>query len=202
MDSYNCGNISDDDVVRLVQKGEVDKFDIFILRYLEEAINFALRIVKNREDAEDVVQEAFYRFFKNINKFKFASAPKTYFYRILLNTAYNFVRKQRMLKIFGLGRNLPLSFGIENGGGDIHTTSAGYMKTSDIELVGFFRVVLGKSLEKLSCREREVLILKHFQGLKIDEISAILKITPGTVKTLLFRAVHKLAKELGLKDKY
>lgn len=188
----NNVSISDEEIIHLVQKGAIDKFDIFILRYLEEAISFVLRMVKNRADAEDIAQEAFYKFFKNINNFRFESTPKTYFYRILLNTTYNFISKQRVSKIIGLGGNL---FGVVNRDGDVSLEGR---RMDEAGRIGF-RVALDKSLQRLSRREREVLILKHYQGLKINEISAVLKVTPGTVKTLLFRAIHKLAKELGLK---
>ena len=80
--------------LRLVLEGDVSKFSWFIDRYKGMAFSIAYRVVNNKEDAEEVVQDAFLKAFKSLDKFRRDSKFSTWFYRIVVNTALTRVRTE------------------------------------------------------------------------------------------------------------
>jgi RNA polymerase sigma factor (sigma-70 family) len=99
---YICewgGKMQDYELI-LVKKsisGDVDAFEELIKDYKKMAYNIALRVLRNKEDAEDVSQEALIKVFRNISSFNMKSSFKVWMYRIVMNTCLDFKRKKNIV---------------------------------------------------------------------------------------------------------
>ena len=90
-------------IIKKIQAGKIDEFEEIVNRYKDRAMTLAMRILKNSEDAEDALQEAFIKTFRAIADKQFEERSKfsTYFYRIVYNTAIDFYKKHKA-KTFNL----------------------------------------------------------------------------------------------------
>ena len=160
------------------RRGDRDAFGEMFSGIEKEVYRVAFVYVKNREDALDVVQETAYRCFKNIGGLKNAEYFKTWAVRIAMNCAVDMIRKN--------GRLTPLE--------DIETSEeAG----GSIESEAISRITLDALLNSLNETEKSVLIFKHHYGYTFAEISEILGIPLGTVKSTLYHAIKKLKDKEG-----
>lgn len=169
------------------QEGDSESFHKIVAMYDERIMILALQLTQNEQDAEDVYQETFIKAYKNIKKFRFESEIFTWMYRIAINTAYNFKRKQSRMQILEPRK-------------DDDRDHIEWLTTEnpDDDRSREFNHAVRKSLQILPQQQRAVFILKHLQNLKIRDIANILDISEGTVKKYLFRAIEKL--RLALKE--
>jgi RNA polymerase sigma-70 factor (ECF subfamily) len=78
-----------------VLEGDISKFSYFIEKYKDMAFSIAFRIINNREDAEEIVQDSFLRAYKSLNKFRFDSKFSTWFYRIVVNNSLSKLKREK-----------------------------------------------------------------------------------------------------------
>ena len=138
------------------------------------AFSVAVSVVKNEFEAEEVVQEAFIKAYKNLASFKEKSNFKTWFYRILINEAFKCLSKKRKEIILPTNQNLPE---VE----DIEDTFRGM----NIEEQKF---LVSESLKKIPAKESLILQLFYFDENSIDEITNLTGWSEGNVKVILYRA--------------
>jgi RNA polymerase sigma-70 factor (ECF subfamily) len=169
------------------QEGDDVAFHKIVAMYDERIMLLALQITQNQQDAEDVYQETFIKTYKNLKKFRFESEIYTWMYRIAVNTAYNFKRKQSKIQLVE-----PTQSDDRDRVDQIPETNPADDSTKE------FNKAVRESLHLLPRQQRTVFILKHLQNLKIKDIANILNISDGTVKKYLFRAVEKL--QVALKE--
>jgi len=162
------------------QGGDADAFHDLVKLHDERIMILAYQLTHNEYDAEDLYQEVFFKVYKKINSFRFQSEFYTWLYRITVNTAYNFKRKEGKIKTVEPLENSDSPFDW------IADKSNNDMDQKEI------REAISNALEDLPHQQRTVFILKHLQKLKIKDISLILNISDGTVKKYLFRAMEKL----------
>ncbi len=158
-------------------KGQEQAFVQLMQQYGNKLLGTCYLILKDREEAEDVVQETFVRVFKNINSFKRNSNLYTWIYRIAINLSRDKLRK----------RSYDLSLN-EEIIGDENVESLVEHKLEMAELKS--------RLSSLSPIYREVLVLFYFQEFSIAEISSLLYEKEGTIKSRLSRARKILAQEI------
>jgi len=196
-------------IIKKIQSGNIEEFSEIVNRYKEKAMTLAMRILKNTEDAEDALQEAFIKTFRAISDKQFEERSKfsTYFYRIVYNTAIDFYKKHRS-KTFNL-INIDSSrtndegeaTGIENF--EMNIDSSGYSQSSvfDTEkrtLDGDMQQLVNRYLEEIPEKYSTILTLFYINDLSHEEIAETLKLPLGTVKNRIFRAKDKL-KEILVK---
>ena len=143
----------------------------FITENIDNAYRFALLYTKNREDAEDVVNESVIKALCAVKSLKNPQNMKTWFYKIIINTAYTYQKKKK--------REQPSEIPPD-------TASA----NDD-----YLRVTLGGVLEKLSEEQRMIIVLRFFEDMKISSIAKLLSVNENTAKTRLYRAVEALRRE-------
>lgn len=158
------------------QKGNDNAFLTLFQKYENDIYRVAFVYVKNQNDALDVVQETAYQSFKSIKNLKEPKYFKTWLIRIAINCALDLLRKQKNI--------LPLNSEFENFlAGDFN---------EDI----FEEITLNELIECLNEDEKSVIILRFYDDLTIKEVSKTLEIPLGTTKTILYRALNKLRKNL------
>ena len=174
--------------------GNASSFSALVELYQERAVRTANSFVGNLEDARDIAQEAFVKAYENLSKFGGQSRFYTWFYRILVNTCKDFLRKKKIRQTFSfwLGPEQeedsldPLS----NVPDPSRNASENLL---DRELGGSIM----EALETLPTRQKSVFILRYLEGMSLNEIAETLSISLGAVKANLWQAGQKMKAILG-----
>jgi RNA polymerase sigma-70 factor (ECF subfamily) len=155
-------------------RGEVSGFAEEMLRHLDAAFNLARWLVRNSDDAEDIVQDAYLRVFRYSAGFRGGDA-RAWLLRIVRNTSYAWLQKNR-------ARQPATEFDEGMHGADGATDPETLMlQTVDRQLVE-------QTIRALPVRYREILVLRELQGLTYKEISEVVGVPIGTVMSSLSRA--------------
>jgi RNA polymerase sigma-70 factor (ECF subfamily) len=197
-------------IIKRIRNGDINSFEQIVEKYKDKALTLSLRILKNQEEAEDSVQEAFIKAFRAIvdRRFEERSKFSTYFYRIVYNTALDNYKKLKT-KTYNLLRIDDRS----GSTGDVNETDiSGFeMKIDKSVYTGTeaynadrqafseeTREFVNKYLEQIPEKYSIILTMFYINDLSHDEISETLMLPLGTVKNRIFRAKEKL-RELMLK---
>ncbi len=166
--------------------GDVDAFEELIKGYKKMAYNIALRVLRNKEDAEDISQEALIKVFKNIGSFNMKSSFKVWLYRIVMNTCLDFKRKKNIVT-YSIDKPL------ENDENEIMQDIPDNTYNPDIVIQNELESqMLYDSIDSLDDDFRTVIVLRDMQGLSYKDIASVLSCNEGTVKSRLNRARNKL----------
>lgn len=150
------------------------------------AYNIALRVLRNKEDAEDISQEALIKVFKNISSFNMKSSFKVWLYRIVMNTCFDFKRKKNIVT-YSIDKPL------ENDENEIMHEIPDNTYNPDIVIQNELESqMLYDSIDSLDDDFRTVIVLRDIQGLSYKDIASVLSCNEGTVKSRLNRARNKL----------
>ncbi len=164
-------------LIRELKRGREDAYKQLVEEYGNRLLRTCYLILRDREEAEDVVQETFVRVFRKIEEFRGESGLYTWIYTIALNLSRDRLRKRMDFSIFENER-------ICNINSEIH-----------IEKV-IDRDLLKRELDEISPIYREVLVLFYFEELSVKEISQLLDEKEGTVKSKLSRGRNILKESL------
>ncbi len=185
------------ELIERCKKGDTEAFSDLVLKYEGKFINYAFRMLRNEDAAQDAAQEAFLRAYRKINTFNGNSAFSTWLYTILNNICLDIIRKKKRT-----GEENHVSINQENNEDDeyelqIEDTSAGPYESLQKKTA---YEALYKALDELSEEHKEVLVMRDLNGLEYDQIAKITNTTLGTVKSRISRARLNLRKILE-KDK-
>jgi len=178
---------TDAQLVEHVKAGHANAFNTLVNRYRERVFSVVYNMTSNREDANDVTQDVFVKAFRNIHRFKGNSAFFTWLYRIAVNTAISFIKKNRNRQYFSL-ENLEEE-GVSGKLAEI--LSSRKHSRRDI-LLRELQEKLNEALQKLSVKHRTAVVLFEIEGLSHKEIGQILKCSEGTVRSRLHYAKNEL----------
>ena len=181
-------NITDEQLIAKFQLGDVQAYDVLVRRYKDQLLNFIYRFVGNRSDAEDIVQETLLRVYKNKHMYKEIAKFSTWVYTIAGNLAKTELRRRKRHKIFSVS-----NFVNEERDYDIPDKAHSPEKQVDSTIQ---EAIIQKAIEKLPVKFKEVIILRDIQGFAYEEISQILSIPLGTVKSRVNRGRLKLQEDL------
>jgi RNA polymerase sigma-70 factor (ECF subfamily) len=156
----------------------------------EQVFRVALAMTGNRAEAEDVAQDAFLRAYRARLTFRGDSSIGTWLYRITLNVCLD-----RFARDHGRGRTFR-SWGREEQDSGVASLQSedDPERSTESSLVS---IDIHRALKALTPRERAVFVLRHFEDLPLKDVASTLSIRVGTVKSLLYRAMVKLQKELS-----
>ena len=175
---------SDSDLIKMIRSKAPRTYQELVKRYKSKLFAYLYRLVGNREEAEDILQNVFVKVYKNISHFDTKRKFSSWIYRIAHNEAVNFLKKRGRRHLVSLE--------------DIETTKD-KLETASIEkspvdswLQKELKKEMQDALDKLPAKYKEVLILRYFLDKSYDEMSEILGKPVNTVGTLLNRAKNKL----------
>jgi RNA polymerase sigma-70 factor, ECF subfamily len=182
-----------DDIVIIaeIRKGSQAAMDELIKKYQKRVFNMIYGQCMNYDTAWDSCQEAFIKAVKNIKNFREESSFWTYLYRISMNAFYDVKRKE---KVRSRVRNFSELNDEENKRSFEVRDMLNIEEDFDKKMA---KERIKTALESLTDTQKEVFVLKNTEGLKIREISDMLKISEGTVKSHLNRAMEKIKGALG-----
>ena len=179
----------DDDLqaIRRLKKGEIAGLEILITRHQLKAIRTAFLITHDKSMAEDVVQDAFIRFFQCVGHFDEKYAFRPYFMRCVVNSALDHIQKE--------SKTLQLSWDEDISQLETLLTRAISVET-EVEFFQLQRAMLD-ALFKLPPRQRAVIVQRYYLEMSEKEMAETLEIAPGTAKWLLNAARCRLRALLG-----
>ena len=177
--------LNDNEIISKVLRGDHQAFAGLVTRYQNYAFTLALRIVKNREDAEEVAQDAFIKAYKYLSDFKGTSKFTTWFYTIVNNTSISFLRKKKLNiqslddeNVFAIADN------IDSG-----------MKANMIEQKSKIGMV-NEAIGLLNPEDAQVITLFYKAEQSLDETAQILGIAVNAAKVRLHRARTRLKEKM------
>ncbi|MCB0341840.1 MAG: sigma-70 family RNA polymerase sigma factor [Pseudobdellovibrionaceae bacterium] len=170
---------ADHEIIDAVKSGDRAKFSVLVSRHQQAMMRLAVRMTRDWEQAEDIVQESFLKAFQKLNSFEGRSSFKSWLYQITLNTARNKLRRKNF--DFIDISDVPLAVGpkVEKGMAQMDTQ---YMLRSEIE--------------KLPSRQRMALELRIYEDLSFKEVAEIMDCPYDTAKANYRHALLKMRQEL------
>jgi RNA polymerase sigma-70 factor (ECF subfamily) len=192
-----AGQVGTSELVARAKQGDRAAFDVLVERYTPRIYNLSLRITGSPEEAADCVQEAFLRAFTSLRRFRGEAAFSTWLYRVAMNVANDASRRLknqplRASELEGPDSDRPVSeldrFGsaLEGGGNS----------PEDSLVESQRREVIFEAIRSLPEHYRAMVVLYDLQGLSYEEISRVVGVRVGTVKSRLSRARLALKERL------
>lgn len=166
-------------IIRKAVAGDRSAFRKLVLEHSHAMFRLAWRLTSDESTAEDVVQEAFIKAWRNIGNFRMESSFKSWLHRITVNTAMDHMRK-----LVRRGEFETEERGWESADLSVETPDTGTQLDISTQTQA--------AMMNLSNTERTALLLKHYEGHSIQEIAQIMDITTGACKQNIFRAVKKM----------
>src|SRR3954453_1567964 len=191
-DCTTCISDPDTELVQSAKRGDICAFEELVRKYDRKLFRIALSITHNIEDAQEVVQSAFFKAYTNLDRFEANARFLTWLTRITVNESLTKLRRLR-------GQSHEISFDSENSNGEPVPFDLPDWRPNPEQLYSHseFRELLRKTLDELSPALRVVFVLRDMQGLSYDETAAVLKLEMTAVKSRLYRARLQLRERLS-----
>ncbi len=173
---------TDEAIVKRVQAGEVDAYNILVIRYQHKVAQVVTKFLGNSADVSDVAQEAFIKAYKAINSFRGESSFYTWLYRIVVNCAKTFIESNRKMAN-SVDVDSEEFASIDTQG----TLTSRDTPDRIIESQELQQVIL-RAMNELPEELRQAITLREVDGMSYEDMSVILQIPVGTVRSRIFRA--------------
>lgn len=177
----------DELLLRRACKGGVQAFEELMQSHESRIYAIALRMMGNREDAQDCAQEAMVRIYRAMGSFKGQSALATWIYRITMNTCLDELRRRKARKVTSLDSL------VDNGWSPTDTGDTPEEHGLRVEKQN----ALNQAIQSLPDDMRAAIILRDVKGYSYDEIASILDANVGTIKSRISRGREKLREILS-----
>ncbi len=164
--------------------GDNKAFGKLVERYQKKVYGLAFGILRNREDAWDVAQDAFVKAYKNLGTFEGNAAFYTWLYRITYNLSLDVLRSKGRRQTEELTEQTQEAAGDETGRPEHPSETAERRELAD---------VVKTAMTKLTEKHRAIIVLREIEGLSYEEMAEVLQISKGTVMSRLFHARRNLA---------
>lgn len=170
-------------LVQLAVKGDQKSYAELMSRYKDSIYFMLLKMVNNRDDADDLTIEAFGKAFKNLHQYTPDFAFSTWLFKIATNNCIDFIRRKRKMT-FSIDKNME-----NDSGQEMQFEIKSPMLDPEENMIKKQKAILMRDVvEKLKPRYKRLVELRYFQEKSYEEIADELKLPLGTVKAQLFRA--------------
>lgn len=167
--------------------GDAEAFRILVERHSQPLFRVAYRMTGNEHDADDVVQEAFLRAYRQMGSFEERANFGTWLHRIAINCSLDLLRAR--------GR-LDKRYGGDPESAEMSGAAKSEPEQERLLMSSELRQQVAAAMERLSGNERTAFVLRHFEGMPVEEIGKTLGIQVNAAKHTIFRAVRKLRESL------
>ena len=189
-------SLEDDRYVTNAIKGDQKAFKRLMDKYQKPLYYHVLKMVKNHEQVEDIVQESFMKAFSNLSSYNTNYAFSTWMYRITTNHTIDFLRKKKL-------QTTSIHEPVKAKDGEMQMQIMGGAETDRKIIRKERKKIVTEAIQNLPEKYREVIVMRHLEEMSYQEISEELDLPLGTVKAHIFRAREMLYKALiDRKDKF
>lgn len=178
-------DFNDQELIARAQNGDTEAFNPLVRKYQQKIYHLIYRKVGDRETAQDLCQEVFLKAWQALPNFKGHSVFYSWLYQIAVNRSIDFLRKRDRGKILGF-EELPQNADDTLQMTDLHPSPCEVLEKKELGHI------IRKAIRKLPLGQRNVIYLRHWEGLPIKEIASRLGKSENTVKTYLHYAHRKL----------
>jgi RNA polymerase sigma-70 factor (ECF subfamily) len=178
---------ADQAVVEKARSGDGEAFRVLVERHSRSLFRLSFRMTGNESDAEDVVQETFLRAYRQLGKFDGRASFGTWLYRIAANCALDLVRARQRRS-----EQAPA----DDGGDLLLSVASADPRPDRLAMSDQVRRRVAEAMAELSPAERTAFVLRHFEGMCMEDVSRALGCQTGAAKHSVFRAVQKLRRAL------
>lgn len=180
----------DSRLIRLALAGDDRAYKKLMKKYHDAIFSFIYRMIREREQVEDLAQETFIKAFGSLKNFNDEYAFSTWLYKIATNNCIDYIRK-RKLQLYSIDKP------IESRDGDFTFELPDESFEADREIISTQRAqLLNEAIARLPEKYKRVIRLRHSEEKSYEEIAQLLKLPIGTVKAHIFRAREILYKHL------
>ncbi|HKL62194.1 MAG TPA: RNA polymerase sigma factor RpoE [Woeseiaceae bacterium] len=181
---------SDAALVKRVQEGDKQAFNLLVLKYQTKIVNLVMRYVRDPDEANDVAQEAFLKAYRALPRFRGDSAFYTWLYRIAVNTAKNYlVAAKRRPVEYDLDLQDPEQYDMQARLKDIDSPERMMMKDE-------VQRTIDEAIDELPEDLRTAIVLRELEGMTYEEIAETMECPVGTVRSRIFRAREAISKRI------
>ena len=174
-------------VVRRARSGDAEAFRQLVESHSRMTFRVAYRMTRNEQDADDVVQETFLRAYRQLRHFEERANFGTWLHRITINCSLDLIRAR--------GR-ADSAYGGDIESAEMDGTARSEPQQYRLLMSADLQKQVAAAMERLSSNERTAFVLRHFEGMPVEEIGKILGIQVNAAKHTIFRAVRKLRESL------
>ncbi len=185
-ESSKQSDAGDMELVAQAWKGDREAFSELVRRYYERVYGTIYSLVGDRDDADDLAQEAFLKAYRSLSNFRGQSQFYTWVYRIGVNCCLDWMKSRNRRKDVSLERE---PWGLDGVFRHPQASDAGVLRKE-------LQAILEQAMETLPVEYRATLVLREIDGLAYDEIAYALGCSVGTVKSRLFRSRAQLREAL------
>ncbi|MEA3306247.1 MAG: sigma-70 family RNA polymerase sigma factor [Elusimicrobiota bacterium] len=179
--------MTDAELIRAYKKGDTRALEEIMKKYKVPIYSYLLRMVKNTDSANDLFQEVFLKFIKNIRSYNEEKKFANWIYTVARNTAMDSFRKNKNRHFESLEQGGPE--GTRSLG---ETIDSKELSPENSLIKNETSGKIDKAFEALSDEQREVFVMRHYWGLSFKEIAEIIKVPIGTALARMSRALGKL----------
>lgn len=185
----NASDPSDRDLILRTLGGDGGAFAILVDRFQRKIYRVAYAIVRDEVEADTVTQDTFIQAYTHLAKFQGRSEFQTWLTRIAINRSRDTLRRRRFVSLFS---------------GNDEETREGWVEPVDDRpdpereiMAHQLRAAIDRAETTLSAQQKVIFRLRHYENRSLEEIADLLGLRAGTVRAHLFRAIHKIRKELA-----
>jgi len=184
---------ADEDLMLQYQRGEVRAFEVLLSRHRKPVYNFILRILGDRETAEDLLQEAFMRVIKGAEAYKRQGKFTTWLYTIARNLCVDQIRRRKHRKHASLDAPMDTT---DDSGTLLDVLPSNEMASDRKSVNKQMHETMQRAIEALSEEQREVFLMREFLDMPFKQIADVVGVPENTVKSRMRYALEKLRLEL------
>ncbi|OGI34332.1 MAG: hypothetical protein A2259_02580 [Candidatus Moranbacteria bacterium RIFOXYA2_FULL_43_15] len=180
--------ISDNKLAEIVREGDSERYGEIIDRYQGKLFAYLYRLIGNREEAQDLLQDVFIKVYKNLRGYDAERKFSSWIYRIAHNEAVNHIKRKSLKRFVSWESVVSTKDKLESSSNEEGAQDAWIRKEISQEV--------NAAIDRLPAKYKQVLLLRYYSDNSYEEISEILDRPVNTVGTLINRAKRKLAEEL------
>lgn len=182
---------ADSELIDRTLAGDGTAYGMIVERYQRKIFRVAYAIVRDEAEADTITQDVFVQAYTNLGRFEGRAGLETWLTRIAINRSRDSLRRRKFVSLF-VPRN--------DGDEETEVMIEPIDERPDPErqfLSGQLRLAIRRAEKQLSAQQKTIFRLRHYENLSLEEIADHLGLRAGTVRAHLFRAIHKIRKELS-----
>ncbi|HVR42555.1 MAG TPA: sigma-70 family RNA polymerase sigma factor [Thermoanaerobaculia bacterium] len=179
------------ELIERVLEGDPSAFEVIVRRHQKRIFRVAWAILRDESEADAVTQDTFVQAYLHLKGFAGRSGLETWLTRIAINRSRDALRGRRRIRLTGWT-------GGEEDGGREWPQPVDPRPDAEREVMGReLQDAIDRAVDRLSIQQRLVFRMRHYEDRSLEEIASILGLRAGTVRAHLFRAIHKVRRELS-----
>jgi len=180
---------TDSELIARTLEGDGNAYGLIVERFQRKIFRVAYAIVRDETEADTITQDTFIQAYTHLHKFERRAELETWLTRIAINRSRDVLRRRKFVSLF-----------TTSGDGENEVLIEPVDERPDPErqlMASQLRVAIGRAERTLSAQQKIIFRLRHYENLSLEEIAVSLGLRAGTVRAHLFRAIHKIRKELS-----